>query len=106
MSDVRFFFFLFSNWLEHDLLHATGTLELTQVRRLLSRLAARKWTRPRPGRRYMLTPAGLAGLVAATTADIETRPLEEALFVVCFAKCYGEAIVARAPASRRRALAE
>jgi hypothetical protein len=106
MSDVRFFFFLFSNWLEHDLLHATEALELTQVRRVLSRLVARKWARPRPARSFVLTPAGLAGLVAALTADIEMRSLEDALFVVCFAQCYVAAIVARAPVSRRRAIAE
>ncbi len=106
MSDVRFFFFLFSNWLEHDVLHATETLEHTQVRRLLSRLVSRGSARAPGPRRYALTAAGLAGLVEAMTSDLEVRSFEESLFVVCFAKCAGAAIVARAPASRRRDVAE
>jgi hypothetical protein len=106
MSDVRFFFFLFSNWLEQDVLRATEALELTQVRRLLARLVARGWGRMPVARRYSLTAAGLTGLVEAMTADLETRSFDEALFVVCFARCYGPAIAARAPAARRGAIAE
>jgi hypothetical protein len=106
MSDVRFFFFLFSNWLEHDVVHATETLELTQVRRLLTRLVSRGWARAAGDRRYVLTAGGLAGLVEEMTSDLEARSFEETLFVVCFAQCYGPAIVARAPASRRSDLTE
>jgi hypothetical protein len=106
LSDVRFFFFLFSNWLEQDVLHATETLELTQVRRLLTRLVSRGWARTLGTRQYALTAAGLAGLVEEMTADLEASSFEEALFVVCFAECYRAAIVARAPPSRRKAIAE
>ena len=106
LSDVRFFFFLFSNWLEHDVVHTTETLELTQVRRVLTRLVSRRWARVLVARRYALTAAGLAGLVVAMTSDLEVRSFEEALFVICFAQCYGAAIVARAPPSRRRGIAE
>jgi hypothetical protein len=106
LSDVRFFFFLFSNWLERDLLRATEALELTQVRRLLARMTARRWARAGTDRRHVLTAGGLVGLVEEITADLEMRSLAEALFIVCFAQCYGAAIVARAPAPRRRALAD
>src|SRR5262249_59421892 len=62
-TDVRFFFFLFSNWLEKDVLHAGATLELTQVRRLLEAFVARRWVKVARGRarypRYLLTPDGL-----------------------------------------------
>jgi hypothetical protein len=34
-SDVRFFFFLFGNWLERDVLYPGEDLDLTQVRRLM-----------------------------------------------------------------------
>jgi hypothetical protein len=113
-TDVRFFFYLFSNWLEHDLLHATEPLELTQVRRLMARLAARGWVRVLPsgarherrsGLRHALTPEGLAGLVDALTSELDRRTFEEALFVVCFARSYRDAIALRASPARRRHVA-
>jgi hypothetical protein len=81
-------------------------MELTQVRRAVSRLVARGWARSAEGRRFALTAPGLEALVEELTADADGRSFEDALFVACFARCYGAAIVARAPASRRRATAE
>jgi hypothetical protein len=104
MTDVRFFFFLFSNWLELDLLRATEPLELTQVRRVLARLLARRWARKLPAKRFVLTPTGLAELVAELASEEAPRSFEESLFLACFARCYSAAILARAPAARRRAL--
>lgn len=106
MSDVRFFFFLFSNWLEHDLLRRTRTLELTQVRRLLSRLVAQKWARSPAARTFALTPGGLTGLVSEMTRDLDARAIEETLFVVCFGRCYAAAILRRVPPSRRARIEE
>ena len=56
--------------------------------------------------RRVLTSAGTGPRRGAMTADLETRSFDEALFVVCFARCYGPAITARAAAARRGALAE
>jgi hypothetical protein len=118
-SDVRFFFLLFTNWIEHDVLRPEQDLELTQVRRVLERLLAERWLEPaRPpstkrasrSKRYALTQAGLVGLVEALVDSRTHRPFEEVLFVLCFASSYRDAIVARvrgeprvlAPAARRR----
>jgi hypothetical protein len=111
MTDVRFFFYLFSNWLEHDLLQATEPLELTQVRRLMARLVERGWARAprRRGRaartRFTLTASGLTAMVGLLASDAERRTFEEALFVVCFAASYGPAIASRAAPEARREVA-
>ena len=42
-SDVRFFFLLFTNWIEHDVLRPDQDLDLTQVRRVLARLDEQGW---------------------------------------------------------------
>ncbi|RKG94110.1 hypothetical protein [Corallococcus terminator] len=118
VSDVRFFFLLFTNWVEHDVTRPSQDIDLTQVRRTLERLvrgghaeastgAAVKGL-PR-GRRYVLTGEGLGSLSEGLAAR-ERAPLEEALFVVCFAASYRDAVLSRvegrarapSPAVRRR----
>ncbi len=112
LSDVRFFFYLFSNWLEQDLVQGTESLELTQVRRWMERLVERGWARPARARargersRFALTPTGLEELVDRLTAEVDRRTFEEGLLIACFAACYGGAIVARATPARRRDLAQ
>ena len=126
-SDVRFFFLLFTNWIEHDVLRPEQDLDLTQVRRVLGRLAEQGWperasaarrrgggrprrrrapprrerapksrrrpARPPPGERHVLTAAGLLGLVESIIEPRGRRPLEESLFVACFAAIYRQAIL-------------
>lgn len=97
-SDVRFFFYLFTNWLEHDLLRPGQDLDLTQVRRTLERLKDAAWleSADAPGeRRYRLTPDGVVGLVE-TLADPRARgPFEERLFVISFGAAYRAMLGAR-----------
>jgi hypothetical protein len=115
-TDVRFFFQLFDNWMESDVLRPGRDLELTQVRRALERLRAQGWAEGtsgdrRKGSRHRLTDRGLLGLVEALTDRGASRPFEEIVFVVCFAASYRDAIVSRvggarlAPAARRRVAA-
>jgi hypothetical protein len=99
-TDVRFFFFLFSNWIERDVLHQSAALELTQVRRLLASFVARRWVRARPKRaarypRYGLTREGLRVLIERLASAVEMGSFEEVTFVVTFASCYGEMMVTR-----------
>jgi len=102
-TDVRFFYYLFTNWLERDVLHPGETLELTQVRRLILRLMALGLARNsdsrgtrRGGRvRYALTPKGLSTLTASLAASVDTRSFEEAVFVVTFVACYGPRLFER-----------
>jgi hypothetical protein len=121
-SDVRFFFLLFTNWIEHDVLRPEQDLDLTQVRRVLGRLAEQGWLerppadapvssrraapssrrgvkrptrRPPPGERHVLTQKGLVGLVESIIEPRGRRALEEALFVACFASTYRSAILSR-----------
>lgn len=111
-SDVRFFFLLFTNWIEHDVLRPEQDLELTQVRRVLSRLLDKGWlvtTSPSrgAGRRHALSDEGLVGLAESVAEGRGRRPFEEALFVVCFLASYRELLLARArdattPAARKR----
>ncbi|OJT26807.1 hypothetical protein BO221_01925 [Archangium sp. Cb G35] len=102
-SDVRFFFLLFTNWVEHDVTRPSQDLDLTQVRRTLERLCRSGWAEPMAGersrkaprgQRYLLTEAGLVSL-AESLAELDRAPLEEALFVACFAASYLKAILAR-----------
>lgn len=108
-SDVRFFFLLFSHWAEHDVTRPSQDIDLTQVRRTLVPLVQAGWAervsgagrgaertgRPAPrGKRYVLTAEGLVGL-AERLAAADRLPLEEALFVVCFAASYRDAVLTR-----------
>jgi hypothetical protein len=119
-SDVRFFFLLFTNWIEHDVLRPGQDLDLTQVSRVLERLAgagsvarvgARRRGTPRAAR-FALTRKGLLALVRALVDTRPSRPFEEVLFVVYFTASYRGAILARvegdahalAPSERRRAV--
>lgn len=116
-ADVRFFFQLFTNWVEHDVTRPSQDLDLTQVRRTLARLRQRGWlgeargptapgTRALRGERLRLTQPGL---VALAEALVEPRwmPFEETLFVASFVTSYRSAILARTEdpltgAARRR----
>jgi hypothetical protein len=101
-TDARFFGYLFANWLERDVLYPGEVLDLTQVRRLMLRLLrlgfARKGAaRPAPrgrGIRYALTPKGIAALMAALVAAVDTRAFEEAVFVVTFVAGYRSQLLA------------
>lgn len=113
-ADVRFFFQLFTNWVEHDLLHPSQDLALTQVRRVLQRLMDAGRARATTGGRrprYALTDTGLSALVEALVApgpEAPPRSLETSLFVLTFASLYRPVIVrrlrleTRPPALRRR----
>jgi hypothetical protein len=137
-SDVRFFFLLFTNWIEHDVLRPEQDLDLTQVRRVLGRLAEQGWLElappkveapassrrsppssrsaaPRrapksrrrpPGERHALTPSGVVGLVESIIEPRSRRPLEESLFVACFAATYRTPILARIGSDPRSDRAE
>lgn len=94
-SDVRFFFYLFSNWTERDALKVAEPLELTQVRRLLARLVRARWAREHHAtryRRYVLTPVGLAELVSIVSGVVERGTFEEVVFVITFLACYGRSV--------------
>lgn len=105
-SDMRFFGYLFANWLERDVLYPGEALDLTQVRRLLLRLMSLGWARkPRAqvmgkerGIRYALTPKGTAALMEALVVAVDTRSFEEAVFVVTFVAGYQSQLVALLPA--------
>ncbi|MBJ6760439.1 hypothetical protein JGU66_06665 [Myxococcaceae bacterium JPH2] len=103
VSDVRFYFLLFTNWAEHDVTRPSQDIDLTQVRRTLERLrragyaeasTSTKDPRVARGQRYVLTGEGLA-LLAEGVAARDRAPLEEALFVVCFAASYRDAVLSR-----------
>ncbi len=102
-SDVRFFFLLFTNWVEHDVTRPSQDIDLTQVRRLLERMCRGGGAEPLPetpggprprGKHYALTEEGVVHL-AESLAEVERAPLDETLFVACFAACYLPAILAR-----------
>lgn len=108
-ADVRFFFQLFTNWVEHDVTRPSQDLDLTQVRRTLERLRTQAWLedatpavrggkrRPR-GQHLRLTAAGLVGLSEALVAP-RWMPYEETLFVASFVAAYRGPILARANVS-------
>lgn len=109
-ADVRFYFLLFTNWVEHDVLHPAHDLALTQVRRVMHRLVddghARRLARGRRPR-YELTDVGLERLVEALVDPSPRgprRPLEASLFVLCFARLYRDALRRRLQLDARAAL--
>src|SRR5262245_11358003 len=84
-SDVRFFFLLFTNWIEHDVLRPGQDLDLTQVSRVLekllgagsvARITVRRRGAPRTAR-FALTRKGLLALVQALVDTRPWRPFEE-----------------------------
>ncbi|CAN5566674.1 hypothetical protein BH09MYX1_BH09MYX1_59320 [soil metagenome] len=93
LTDVQFFFYLFGNWIERDVLASGDRLELTQIRRTLRRLSdgGAATTRGRPPR-YRLTPAGVDALVATLANAVDQSSFEEAVFIATFFRCYGDAI--------------
>lgn len=103
-SDVRFFFLLFANWMERDVLRPGQDLELTQIRRALARLADAGWLsvrqathdnpRARRGGDHRLSEEGLVGLVSSLVAP-SARPFEEVVFVASFALAYRDAVVGK-----------
>jgi hypothetical protein len=105
-TDVRFFGYLFANWLERDILYPGEALDLTQIRRLLHRLLDLGWAhkpvpcvgRNKPGMRYALTLEGASGLVDAIVAAVDSRSFEEAVFVVSFVAAYRLELVGLLPA--------
>ncbi len=114
-TDVRFFGYLFANWLERDVLYPGEALDLTQVRRLLLRLVGLGWARnaapplarKKTGGRYFLTAKGLGALMDAIIAAVDSRSFEESVFVVAFVAGY-RAPLARllSPEAPERRLAE
>ncbi|HEY4176850.1 MAG TPA: hypothetical protein VGM90_08465 [Kofleriaceae bacterium] len=117
LRDVRFFFLLFRNWLEHDVRAPGDDIDLTQVRRTVERLAARRHIalQKRPARRrtrtprarYLLTLAGVVALVESLVAPAAARSFETQLFVLLFAASYRALVIRRteqagAPVARKR----
>jgi hypothetical protein len=118
-SDVRFFFLLFTNWIEQDVVQPGQDLDLTQVSRVLARLSGEgsvarvgETRRGAPrGARFALTPEGLFALARTLVDTRPFRPFDEVLFVVYFTASYQRAIVVRIEgdglaATKRRRVAE
>lgn len=102
-SDVRFYFLLFTNWMEDDLLRPGLDIDLTQVRRVLLRLLADGRATTSLGRRprFRLTPEGVLALVDTLADPRAVRTFEETVFLMCAAACYRDAIAARARGGAR-----
>ena len=113
-TDVRFFFRLFGNWLESDVMRPSLDIELTQIRRVLEGLVREGHVR-RVGtvrsrdNRARLSASGLLEL--ADKLIEECGPdFEETLFVLHFAASYRDILRARvvgageslAPSMRKR----
>lgn len=97
-TDVRFFFLLFTNWMEDDRLRPGLDLDLTQVRRALARLVAEgRAVTLGAGRapRYRLLPAGILALVEALADPRTPRTFEEVVFLATAAASYRDAIAER-----------
>ncbi len=115
-TDVRFFFRLFGNWLEVDVLHPSQDIQLVQVSRVLKLMEADEHliqTKVRfvryKERRVRLTPDGLLTL-AERLVDECIPSFPETLFVLHFAASYRDILRARvvaagdrlSPTARRR----
>ncbi len=102
-ADVRFFFLLFTNWMEADVLRPGQDVDLTQIRRVLGRLTraglaaaiAPSGGRARGRQGYRLTDEGIVEIAEALVEPGEHRPFDETLFVVCFAAAYGDLLTKR-----------
>lgn len=101
--DVRFFFLLFTNWMEDDLLRPGVDLDLTQVRRVLARLVAEGHAHQASGRRpaYGLRPEGVVHLVDLLVDPRTPRSFEETVFLATAAASYRDAIAQRARGAAR-----
>ncbi len=113
-SDVRFFFQLFTNFVEHDLTRPGQDLAITQVVRVLARLRSSRWIatrgrsamkRGRAGSRYVVTDLGLVGLLRDLVTEGPRRSFEEALFIATFLESYKERVWSQSKPALRRALA-
>jgi hypothetical protein len=105
-TDVRFFFLLFTNWMEDDHLRPGLDIDLTQVRRALARLVAEGHATVVGGGRaprYALVPAGVLALVEALTDARAPRTFEEVVFLATAAASYRDAIADRARGAPRAA---
>lgn len=103
VADVRFYFLLFTNWMEDDVLRPGVDLDLTQVRRVLARLVGQGLATAEPGRRprHRLAPEGVLRLVDALVDPRAPRSFEEAVFLVTAAALYRDAIAARVKGAPR-----
>src|SRR5436190_3906197 len=105
LRDIRFMFLLFRNWLEHDVHEPGHDIDLTQIRRAVADLTARRRivalprrrTRGRlPRQRYILTLAGVLAIADALVEWTPARTFEEGLFVILFCTAYRSALLRRA----------
>jgi len=97
-TDVRFFFLLFTNWMEDDRLRPGLDVDLTQVRRALARLVGEGLAVTLGGGRaprYRLLPGGVLALVEALTDPRAPRTFEEVVFLATAAASYRDAIADR-----------
>jgi hypothetical protein len=112
-AEVRFYFRLFANWLEQDVLRPSLDLELTQIRRALQSLERAGHCTGLRARRYRLNEAGLLELVEKLVDEVGIG-FEEVLFVLLIAASYRDILRARvhgavvpisSPARRRMGIA-
>jgi hypothetical protein len=92
--DVRFYFRLFSNWLEQDILRPSLDLELTQIRRSLQALERAGHCSQSRNKRFRLTEDGLLELVEKLVDEVGVS-FEEVLFVQLIAVSYRDILRAR-----------
>jgi hypothetical protein len=105
-SEVRFYFLLFTNWMEADVMRPGQDLDLTQIRRALTRLQAlghAERAASAEGKRpsFRLTRDGMRALATAVVEPPGHRPFEEMLFSIAFAAAYAELLETRLRASGR-----
>lgn len=97
-TDVRFFFLLFTNWMEDDHLRPGLDLDLTQARRALARLVADGHAEVLGTGRappYRLTAVGVLALVEGVTDPRVPRTFEEVVFLANAAASYRDALAER-----------